>query len=141
MRSRRDARQAGGKAPKHGAVARAWKEIGRYGSVGVELVLTILIVAGLGHWLDSLYGGGRGWGTAIGFLLGAAVAFRNLMRTAREMQRDIERAEARDPEGSRWTVDPSWVHKEPEEDAGVARPPDPDHTGANEENGKNGRSS
>jgi F0F1-type ATP synthase assembly protein I len=93
-------------------MARPWKEIGRYGSVGIELVLTILILAGLGHWLDARYWGARGWGTGVGFILGVAVAFRNLMRTAKGMQHDIERAEAQDPEASRWTVDEDWVHKE-----------------------------
>jgi hypothetical protein len=38
------------------------------------------------------------------------------------MQRDIERAEAKDPEASRWTVDESWVHKE-DDDRGKNGPP------------------
>jgi hypothetical protein len=112
-----------------------WKEVGRYGSVGLEFVLTILILGGIGNWLDRHYWGRHGWGTGIGFLLGVAVAFRNLIRTAKQMQRDIERAEAKDPRGSRWTVDESWVH--PPEEAGqaedatdVARSADPEHRGA-----------
>jgi hypothetical protein len=48
----------------------------------------------------------------VGFFLGVAAGVRNLMRAARRMQSDIERAEARDPEASRWTVDESWVHKD-----------------------------
>ena len=32
------------------------------------------------------------------------------------MQKDIERAEANDPEGSRWTVDETWLHKGDEPD-------------------------
>src|SRR5580704_17863952 len=60
----------------------------RAGSAGIELVLTILILGGLGRWLDTRYWGGRGWGSGAGFLLGVAVAFRNLMRTAAHMQRD-----------------------------------------------------
>jgi hypothetical protein len=107
-------------------MARPWMEIGRYGSVGIEIVVTILILGGLGHWLDARYWRGGGWGTAIGFLLGVAVAFRNLLRTATRMQRDIERAEARDPAANRWTVDESWVHKADEGDP-VAKEPDPDH--------------
>jgi hypothetical protein len=88
-----------------------FKELGRYGGVGIELVLSILILAGVGHWLDERYWGRRGYGIAIGFLLGVAVGIRNLVRVARRMQKDIERAEAQDPEASRWTVDESWVHK------------------------------
>jgi hypothetical protein len=92
-------------------MARPWKEIGRYGGVGIEFLLTILIISWLGHWLDSRYSF-HGWGLAIGFLVGCAVAFQNLVRVAGRMQRDIEREEARDPAASRWTVDESWLHKE-----------------------------
>jgi hypothetical protein len=106
-------------------MARPWRDIGRYGSVGIEFLLTILIVSWLGHWLDgrvSLHG----YGLGVGFLLGVAVAFRNLVRTAQGMQRDIERAEARDPHASRWTVDPNWVHKDPGETGSSSNsPPDP----------------
>lgn len=110
-------------------MAKPWKEVGRYGSVGIELVLAILILGGVGHWLDERYWGKHGWGAATGFLLGVAVGIRNLVRTAGKMQEDIERAEAQDPEGSRWTVDESWVHKP--EPPGVARPLDSEHTSAN----------
>jgi len=94
-------------------MARPWKDIGRYGGAGIEFLLTILILSWLGHWLDQRWSL-HGWGLTAGFLLGCAVAFRNLMRIASRMQRDIERAEARDPEAGRWTVDESWVHKEPD---------------------------
>jgi hypothetical protein len=111
-------------------MANPWREMGRYGGVGLELVLTILILGGIGHWLDTRYWGHSGWGAGVGFVLGVAVAFRNLVRTAKGMQRDIERAEARDPQASRWTVDESWVHKDaPDDPSGVARPPDSNHTG------------
>jgi putative F0F1-ATPase subunit (Ca2+/Mg2+ transporter) len=103
-----------------------WKELGRYGGVGIELVLAILILAGIGHWLDGRYWGGGVWGMATGFVLGVAVGARNLARTAARMQKDIERAEAEDPEASRWTVDESWVHKS--DSPQVARGPDSDHT-------------
>jgi|SRR6516225_572813 hypothetical protein len=107
-------------------MAKPWLEIGRYGSVGFELVLTILIPAAIGHWLDDRYWNHGGWGAGVGFVLGTAVAFRNLIRTASGMQRDIERAEAKDPEASRWTVDESWVHK------------DDDGPGKGGKSGKNG---
>jgi hypothetical protein len=89
---------------------RPWKEFGRYGSVGIELVLTVLIVGGIGHWLDLHYWPGKSWGLVVGSALGAAAGFRNLVRTALQMQRDIERAEAQDPSASRWTVDKSWLN-------------------------------
>ena len=93
-------------------MAKPWIEIGRYGSVGFELVLTILIPAAIGHWLDDRYWNHGDWGAGVGFVIGMAVGFRNLIRTASGMQRDIERAEAKDPSASRWTVDESWVHKD-----------------------------
>jgi hypothetical protein len=92
------------------STTRAWKELGRYGGVGIELVLAILILGGIGHWLDVRFGKTRDWGMTIGFFLGIAVGVRNLVRVATHMQRDIEKAEAQDPEASRWTVDESWVH-------------------------------
>jgi F0F1-type ATP synthase assembly protein I len=98
-------------------MTRSWKELGRYGGVGIELVLGILILSAIGHWFDTRYGGGRDWGMAIGFFLGIAVGVRNLMRVASNMQKDIERAEAQDPEASRWTVDESWLHKPDEKDS------------------------
>jgi hypothetical protein len=109
-------------------MAKPWMEIGRYGSAGIELVLTILILAGIGHWLDGRYWGAAGWGTGVGFLLGVFVAFRNLMRTAAHMQRDIERAEALDPAANRWKVDEAWLHEDKGVDP-VAEVPDPDDSG------------
>jgi hypothetical protein len=94
-------------------MAKPWKEMGRYGSAGLEFVLTILITGALGQWLDVRYWGGRGWGLGGGFLLGVAVAFRNLIRTASHMQADIERAEKNDPEAGRWRVSEGWLHEQP----------------------------
>ena len=101
-------------------MTKPWKELGRYGGVGIELVLAILILAGLGHWLDQRYGHGTIWGMGTGFVLGVAVGVRNLVRTAGRMQRDIAEAEARDPQAGRWKVDEGWVHK-PEDAASDAR--------------------
>ncbi len=91
-------------------MARPWNELGRYGGIGIELVLSILILGGIGHWLDQRYWRGHDWGMTVGFLLGIAVGVRNLVRASQRMQRDIEREEARNPEASRWTVDESWLH-------------------------------
>jgi hypothetical protein len=93
-------------------MTRPWKELGRYGGVGIELVLAILILSAIGHWFDSRYAKGHEWGMTVGFFLGIAVGVRNLVRAAAHMQRDIEKAEAQDPEASRWTVDESWLHKD-----------------------------
>jgi hypothetical protein len=103
-----------------------YNELGRYGVVGIDLVLAILICGAVGHWLDGRYFGSHDYGLIVGGLLGAAVGVRNLVRAASRMQKDIEAAEAKDPEGSRWTVDESWVHKdEPGGDGAKAKPPEP----------------
>jgi hypothetical protein len=120
-------------------MASPWKDIGRYGSVGIEFVLTILLLSGLGYWLDSRYWGGHGWGLGAGFVLGVAVAFRNLVRTASQMQRDIERAEAKDPEAHRWTVDSSWIQGD--EPPATERPSDSPESSGKGRNGPNGRGS
>lgn len=93
-------------------MARPWNDLGRYGGVGIEIVVAILLLAGIGHWLDGRYWGGRDWGMTAGFLLGVAVGVRNLVRIAHRMQTDIERAEARDPQAKNWTVDESWLHED-----------------------------
>ena len=97
-------------------MAKPWNELGRYGGIGIELVLSILILGGIGHWLDQRYWRGHDWGMTVGFLLGIAVGVRNLVRAAQRMQRDIEREEARNPAASRWTVDQSWLHPTDEPD-------------------------
>jgi Putative F0F1-ATPase subunit Ca2+/Mg2+ transporter len=105
-------------------MGKPWKELGRYGGVGIELVLAILILSAAGHWLDERYFGRRGWGMAVGFGLGVAVGVRDLIRVGRRMQKDIERAEAGDPEAGRWTVDESWLHKEHQTPSGRDASPD-----------------
>jgi hypothetical protein len=104
---------------------RPWNELGRYGGVGIDLVLAILILGGIGHWLDQRYWPGHDAGMLVGFLLGVAVGIRNLVAAASRMQRDIERAEAADPEAGKWTVDEGWLHKP--DDARDDPPDEPPH--------------
>jgi F0F1-type ATP synthase assembly protein I len=67
------------------------KSFGRYGSVGFELLASIAVGYYLGHWLDGKLG--THWIALVGFLLGCYAGFRALFRTAKQMQRDIEREE------------------------------------------------
>jgi ATP synthase protein I len=73
-----------------------FKEYGRYGSVGLELLLSIGVGYYGGHWLDGRFGGAHGWITLAGFLIGVVVGFRALFQAGKQMQRDIERAERRE---------------------------------------------
>jgi len=103
-------------------MGKPYKEMGRYGGVGIDLVLAILLLGALGHWLDGRYFGGHDYAMMTGGFLGVAVGVRSLVRAARRMQTDIEAAEAQDPEGSRWTVDETWLH--PQEPPDVNDHPD-----------------
>jgi hypothetical protein len=99
-------------------MAKPYKEMGRYGGVGIDLVLAILLLGALGHWLDGRYFGGHDYAMMTGGFLGVAVGIRSLVRAARRMQKDIEADEAANPEASRWTVDETWLHpQEPHDGA------------------------
>ena len=108
-------------------MGKPYKEMARYGGVGIDLVLAILLLGALGHWLDGRYFVGHDNAMLTGGFLGVAVGVRSLVRAARRMQKDIETAEANDPEGSRWTVDETWLH--PQEPRHPTNAPDaPDET-------------
>jgi F0F1-type ATP synthase assembly protein I len=85
---------------------RPWKEYGRYGSVGIELVLSIVLGYWAGHWLDGKVGGGHGWLTIAGSLLGVYAGFRALFAAAAYMERDIARAERRERGEDPWPRPP-----------------------------------
>lgn len=67
------------------------KSFGRYGAVGFELLASIAVGYYIGHWLDGKFG--THWIAFVGFLLGCYAGFSALFRTAKQMQRDIEREE------------------------------------------------
>jgi ATP synthase protein I len=99
-----------------------WREYGRYGSVGIELVLSIMLGWYVGHWLDGKIAGGHGWLTATGFVLGVYAGFRALFMAASYMQQDIERAERRERGDDPWgDGSDSDVPSPP----GHSRPPSP----------------
>ena len=69
-----------------------WKSVGRYGTVGIELVLSILIGLFGGQYLDVRFG--TKWIWLAGFGLGIYAGFRGLFKTAAKMSRDVEESEA-----------------------------------------------
>lgn len=69
-----------------------WKAYGRYGSLGIELILSMAIGYYGGHWIDGRFG--TRWIGALGFLLGIYAGFRQIFRAAQRMQADAEREEA-----------------------------------------------
>jgi ATP synthase protein I len=78
-----------------------WKDYGRYGSVGIDLILSMAVGYYGGRWIDARVGA-HGWITLAGFLAGLGVGFRTIFRAGKHMQRDIERAELREHGGDPW---------------------------------------
>lgn len=76
-----------------------WKEIGRYGFVGVEFVSLLAVGFFGGRWLDGRLHA-RGWLAWGGLLLGIYSGFHMLVVTARRLQHETEREE-REEEAAR----------------------------------------
>lgn len=62
-------------------------------SLGLELVVSIVLMSALGHWVDGKLGSAP-IGMLLGFVLGVAAGFRGLMKYAQRMDR-IARAQER----------------------------------------------
>ena len=85
------------------------KSYGKYGAVGLELLLSIGVGYYLGAWADRKLG--TQWLALVGFVLGCYAGFRALFRVAKQMQRDVENDEKLER-----GIDP-WGPKEPDDDA------------------------
>lgn len=77
-----------------------WKSLGRYGSLGFEVVASIVIGFLLGRWLDRHFGW-KSVGTIGGVLLGTYTGFRTLFRRAKEAERQMELEDARERKRAR----------------------------------------
>lgn len=69
----------------------AWKAYGRYSTVGLELVLSMVLGWALGHWLDGKIFGAHGYATAAGSIVGVYAGFRALWKASKLMQAEVER--------------------------------------------------
>jgi ATP synthase protein I len=72
--------------------AKGLKSFGRYGSLGLELLLSIAVGYYGGAWLDKKLD--TKWISFVGFIVGCYAGFRALFRAAKRMTKDIERDEA-----------------------------------------------
>lgn len=79
---------------------RPWKEYGRYGSVGIEMVLSMMIGLWVGTKADNRLHTAP-WLAIVGFVIGAYAGFRALFATAKKMEADIARAEAAEEKRAR----------------------------------------
>jgi ATP synthase protein I len=67
-----------------------WKDPGGFGTVGLEVVVSVLIGFFGGRWLDGRFGT-TPWMAVIGLAFGVATAGRFLYRAAKRMQRQTEK--------------------------------------------------
>jgi ATP synthase protein I len=81
-----------------------FRDYGRYGTVGIELIISMAIGYYGGRYLDARIGG-HGWVTFVGFLLGVILGFRAIFAAGRHLQRDAERAERADRGEDPWQDD------------------------------------
>src|SRR5882724_5311242 len=76
------------------------KGLGDYGTVGLDLVLSILFGFFGGRWLDGKLGT-HGWLTVIGFGFGVIAGFLSLYRAAIKMRKETEAEDQRERQARR----------------------------------------
>jgi ATP synthase protein I len=84
-------------AIKPSPVQQDWKALGSYGTLGMEIALSVVVGLFGGQWLDKKLhtGGVLTW---VGFAYGLAAAGRAIYRAVRKSNREAEEAERRDRE-------------------------------------------
>jgi F0F1-type ATP synthase assembly protein I len=78
-------------------VKQDWKAVGSYGTVGIEVVLSVLVGFIGGYWLDGKLAT-KPWLTLIGLSYGIAAAARALYRAARRATKEAEELDRRERE-------------------------------------------
>jgi F0F1-type ATP synthase assembly protein I len=78
-------------------VKQDWKGIGRYGTVGLELVLSVLLGLFGGQFLDRRFHT-TPWLTLVGVAYGVAAGIRGLYRAAARATREAEEFDRRERE-------------------------------------------
>jgi hypothetical protein len=77
------------------AVKQDWKALGDYGTLGLEIALSVALGLFGGQWLDRQLGTG-GALTWVGFAYGLAAAGRAIYRAMRKSAREAEELERRE---------------------------------------------
>jgi F0F1-type ATP synthase assembly protein I len=78
-------------------VQQDWKALGTYGTLGMEVALSIVVGLFGGQWLDKKLGT-HGVLTWVGFAYGLAAAGRAIYRAVRKSNREAEELERRERE-------------------------------------------
>jgi F0F1-type ATP synthase assembly protein I len=73
-----------------------WKQAYRFGNIGIEMFLSIVLGFWLGRYLDRRFFGAHGYGTAVGTIVGVYTGFRALYKLAMQAQREAEEDDERD---------------------------------------------
>ncbi len=103
-----------------------WKALGSYGTLGLEVVLSVLFGLFVGRWADGKLGTGPYLALA-GFALGVAAAGRAVFRVAGEMKRETANDGWRDSEIDRPArLEPDEPSTAETEDERPDEPDDPD---------------
>ena len=91
------AASTGRKPIKKAPVQQDWKALGNYGTLGMEVALSVVVGLFGGQWLDKRFQTG-GWLTWIGFAYGLAAAGRAIYRAVQKSNREAEELERREQE-------------------------------------------
>jgi ATP synthase protein I len=79
-----------------------YKDLGRFGTIGIELLVSMALGYYGGRWLDEKVGG-HGWVTGAGAFFGMLVGFYSMWRTTQKLERDIQRAEKKERGEGPWS--------------------------------------
>jgi hypothetical protein len=86
-------------------VQQDWKALGNYGTLGMEIALSVVVGLFGGQWLDRKFG--THWLTWVGFAYGLAAAGRAIYRAVRRSTREAEALEQSEREArEKFTDDP-----------------------------------
>lgn len=75
--------------PPPGGRLNALKEAGRFGTLGLELLVFLAVGYGIGHAIDQRFG--TRWGEPVGFAFGIFGGFYNLWKLTKKAQAALER--------------------------------------------------
>jgi uncharacterized membrane protein YcjF (UPF0283 family) len=77
---------------------------GRFGTVGLELVLSIVVGYSVGHWLDGRWFPGHWYLTALFTAAGVYSGFRAMFKAAKSAEREAERIDEEEAEARREAI-------------------------------------
>ena len=66
------------------------RELGKYGALGLEMAISVVIGMGVGWWLDRKLGTAP-WLMVVWLGFGFAAGVRSLWRSAKKMEREMEK--------------------------------------------------